>query len=54
MDGDNWEVYAKPGSKKLVDVTELKDAQARYVRLTVNGTSGGAWASIWEMEIYSK
>ena len=54
MDGDNWEVYAQPGSKKLVDVTELKDAQARYVRLTVNGTSGGAWASIWEMEIYSK
>ena len=51
--GENWDVYAQPGSKKLVDVTELKDARARYVRLTINGTSGGAWASIWEMEIYS-
>ena len=52
-DGENWNVYAQPGPKKLVDVTELKDARARYVRLTINGTSGGAWASIWEMEIYS-
>ena len=53
LDGNTWEIYAQPGSQSLLAVTETKDAQARYVRLTVNGTTGGAWASVWEMEIYS-
>ena len=53
VDGVVWDLYAQPGAKSLVSVTETKDAQARYVRLTVNGSTGGAWASVWEMEIYS-
>ena len=33
-------------------MTINKQAQARFVRLTVESTTGGAWASVWEMEIY--
>jgi hypothetical protein len=53
LDGVNWETYAQPGAQRLKDVTETKDAEARYVRLTVHDTTGGAWASLWEMEVYS-
>ena len=53
LDDVDWEVYAQPGSQRLVDVTEIKEAKARYVRLTVNGTTDDAWASVWEMEIYT-
>jgi len=53
LDGITWDIYAQPGSQRLVDVTETKDAEARYVRLTVNGTTDGAWASVWEMKVYS-
>lgn len=53
LDGVNWETYAQPGAQRLKDVTETKDAEARYVRLTVHNTTGGAWASLWEMEVYS-
>lgn len=53
LDGIVWQIYAQPGSQRVVDVTETKDAKARYVRLTVNGTTDGAWASLWEMEVYA-
>lgn len=53
LDGVNWETYAQPGAQRLKDVTETKAAEARYARLTVNGTTGGAWASLYEMEVYS-
>lgn len=53
LDGVVWEVYANPGAQTLLDVTETKDVQARYVRLTVNSSTDGAWASLWEMEVYA-
>ena len=43
----------EPGAKELIDVTETGNASGRYVRLTVSSTSGGAWASVREVEIYS-
>ena len=52
VDGDAWSVYSDPDAQPLVDVTVNQQAQARYIRLTVEATTGGAWASIWEMEIY--
>ena len=52
VDGDVWDVYSNPDAQALVDVTVNQQAQARYIRLTVESTTGGAWASVWEMEIY--
>ncbi len=52
-DGVTWVTYASPEPKSLLTATETKDAEARYVRLTVDGTTGGAWASLWEMEIFA-
>ena len=53
VDGDAWSVYSDPDAQALVDVTINQQAQARYVRLTVESTTDGAWASVWEMEIYA-
>lgn len=52
VDGDVWNVYTDPDAQALVDVTINQQAQARYIRVTVESTTGGAWASIWEMEVY--
>ena len=52
VDGNDWSVYSDPDAQALVDVTVSQQAQARYIRVTVESTTGGAWASIWEMEIY--
>ena len=52
VDGNEWSIYSDPDAHPLVDVTINQQAQARYVRLTVESTTGGAWASVWEMEIY--
>ena len=52
LDGEAWEVYSDPESQSIIDVTIQKQAQARYVRLTVESTTGGAWASVWTMEVY--
>ena len=52
VDGDVWDVYSNPDAQALVDVTVNQQAQARYIRLTVESTTGGAWASVWEMEVY--
>lgn len=58
LNGTEWTEYATANNKHLLTVTETKDATARYVRLTVTGTTesvrnGKAWASLWEMEIYA-
>ncbi|MBQ8559712.1 MAG: discoidin domain-containing protein [Tyzzerella sp.] len=53
LDGVNWSTYADPEVQRLIDVTETKDAEARYVRLTVEDATDGDWASVWEMEVYS-
>lgn len=52
VDADAWSVYSDPDAQPLVDVTINQQAQARYIRLTVESTTDGAWASVWEMEIY--
>ena len=52
LDGNAWNVYTDPEAQPLVDVTVSQQAQARYIRLTVESTTGGAWASVWEMEVY--
>ncbi|MBR5570821.1 MAG: exo-alpha-sialidase [Oscillospiraceae bacterium] len=52
VDGNDWSVYSDPEAQALVDVTVSQQAQARYIRVTVESTTGGAWASIWEMEVY--
>ena len=52
LDGVEWTEYSNPGAQKIIDVTINKQAQARYIRLTVESTTGGAWASVWEMEVY--
>ena len=52
VDGNEWSVYSDPEAQPLVDVTINQQAQARYVRLSVESTTGGAWASVWEMEVY--
>ena len=54
LDGNEWSVYSDPDAQKLSDVTINQQAKARYVRLTVESTTGGAWASVWEMELYGK
>lgn len=53
VDGNDWSVYNDPASQPIIDVTINQQAQARYVRLTVESTTDGAWASVWEMEIYA-
>ena len=53
LDGNEWTVYSDPGAQKIIDVTINQKIQARYVRLTVESTTGGAWARVWEMEIYA-
>lgn len=53
VDGNDWSVYNDPASQPIIDVTINQQAQARYVRLTVESTTNGAWASVWEMEIYA-
>ena len=52
LDGNKWTVYSDPGAQKIIDVTINQKIQARYVRLTVESTTDGAWASVWEMEVY--
>ena len=54
LDGNEWSVYSDPDAQKLSDVTINQQAKATYVRLTVESTTGGAWASVWEMELYGK
>ena len=54
VDGNEWNVYSDPAAQKIIDVTINQQAKARYVRLTVESTTGGAWASVWEMELYGK
>ena len=51
-DGDQWSIYSDPDAQALVDVTINQQARARFVRVTVESTTGGAWASIWEMQVY--
>ena len=53
VDGNEWSVYSDPDAQRIIDVTINRQAQARYVRLTVESTTDGAWASVWEMEIYA-
>ena len=53
VDGNEWRVYSDPDAQRIIDVTINRQAQARYVRLTVESTTDGAWASVWEMEIYA-
>ena len=52
VDGEVWSVYSDPDAQSLVDVTINQQTQARFVRVTVESTTGGAWASIWEMQVY--
>lgn len=58
LNGTDWSEYATANNKHVLTVTETKDATARYVRLNITGTTesvrnGKAWASLWEMEVYS-
>ena len=52
LDNIEWSEYAPADTQRIIDVTVNKQAQARYIRLTVESTTDGAWASVWEMEVY--
>lgn len=53
LDGVTWETYVASDASAIIEVTETNEAEARYIRLTMNGTTDGAWASVREMEVYS-
>ena len=53
VDGTSWDTFAEPGVSHVSLALHQNNTTARYVRLTVKGTSGGAWASVYEMAVYS-
>ena len=52
LDGVNWNQYAaknESGQKFYLEGNQ----SGRYVRITVNRSTGGAWASIWDLDVYT-
>ncbi|MCR5793124.1 MAG: glycoside hydrolase family 127 protein [Lachnospiraceae bacterium] len=52
-DGENWTTYVTDtfrGDRKTIE----KEATGRYLRFNVTGTTGGVWASAWEMDVKIK
>ena len=53
-DGERWDVYESETYHMTADKTwrEIdKPASARYIRLSITGTTGGVWASAWEFDV---
>ncbi len=54
QNGEDWESFAVSSGESVFEVTHHGQADARYVRLVVTGSSGGAWASIREIELFAE
>ena len=55
-DGENWQtVYDGKSSTKSGEMQYvIANAAARFVRISVSGTSAGSWSSLLETAIYTK
>jgi len=52
LNGVTWTPYAakkENGQKFYLEGNQ----PGRFVRITVNGSTGGAWASIWDLDVYT-
>ena len=54
IDGVDYQTYATQSGSAISEMTHLKSQTAQYIKITITGSSNGAWASIWEIEVYSK
>lgn len=54
QDGETWNTYADytDNTEEIGENMTKKAAVARYVRLTVTGSTDEHWASIWEMQVF--
>lgn len=52
-DGIVWETFAETFVKNAYQTLQRDTTEGRYVRLTVNSTTSGAWASVYEMKVYT-
>lgn len=52
-DGIEWETFSESLADNSYQTLQKGKATGRYVRLTVNSTTGGAWASVYEMKVYT-
>ena len=54
-DGKDWTMLAEQSKNKQprgLSVDEVKADDARYLKVTFQGSNGGGWGSIWEIEAY--
>lgn len=54
-DGDTWTMLADLSKNKEprgLSVDAVKTDDARYLKITFQGSNGGGWGSIWEIEAY--
>lgn len=52
-DGDEWTTFAASSGESVFGVTHHGEAEARYLRLVITGSTNGAWASVREVEVYT-
>ncbi|MBR5569402.1 MAG: glycoside hydrolase family 88 protein [Oscillospiraceae bacterium] len=54
LNGKDWDTFAVSSGANVFEVTHHGQADAQYVRLVVTGSTGGAWASIREIELFAQ
>jgi len=54
-DGNDWMMLADQSTNtkpRGLSVDEVKTDDARFLKVTFNGSNGGGWGSLWEIEAY--